>query len=106
MASSSTGLTGPMSKLKAGAYDNITSPSEFAIALQSDARAVTHDLHLGVSFGAGPMLRMQTRQGPLSPEMAAQRQREGARQNGGISEVKILDGNIGYLPVSAMVSQD
>jgi hypothetical protein len=92
-------------KLEAGTYDSITSPAQFARALQDDARAVTHDLHLGVGFGPGPKLRMQTRRGPLSPAMAAQIEREAARQNGGIFEVRILDGNIGYLPVSAMVSQ-
>lgn len=85
-----------LARLDAGAYSAIESPQEFANALQNDARQVTHDLHLRVGFNAHPMQQMRQR-GP-SPDTA--------RLNGGISEVRILDGNIGYIAVDIQVYQD
>lgn len=86
-------------RLKTGAYDNLKSPQEFAAALQADARAVSHDLHLRVGFG---MRQMTIRQGPPTAEMAAQSR----RQNGGISAVQILEGNIGYMALDVQARQD
>lgn len=86
-------------RLKAGAYDNLSSPPEFAAALETDARAVSHDLHLRVGFG---VRQMAMRQGPPTPEMAAQSR----QQNGGISAVQVLEGNIGYMALNIQVRQD
>ena len=87
-------------KLKSGSYDKLSSPAEFAHALQTDAQAVIHDLHLMVGFNAGPgRVMMMRRGGPPSPEMLAQMR----KQNAAITEVKILDGNIGYMPVNGML---
>lgn len=86
-------------KLKSGAYNKITSPTEFADALQTDARAVSNDLHLRVGFGVRAMPQMQA---PSSTEMYTQ----SLRQNGGISSVQILEGNIGYLALDIQVFQN
>ncbi len=94
-------------RLQAGAYDKIISPWEFARALAADARAVVNDGHLNVFFSAtpagghGPMMMMR-RGGQPSAQMLA----ESARANGGIVDVRILDGNIGYMEVNIMALQD
>ena len=77
-------------RLKAGAYDQISSPQQFAAALAADARAVVDDRHLNVFFsdasggGRGPMVIMR-RGGHLTAQMLA----ESARANGGIAEVRM-----------------
>jgi retinol-binding protein 3 len=87
-------------KLKSGAYDRIAVPSEFAEALQADARLVADDRHLWVAFTpGGAPTRVMRRGGPPSPEMLEQMR----KQNAAIPEVRILDGNIGYLPVNGML---
>lgn len=83
--------------VKAGKYDGISSPQDFAAALEADARALSSDRHLRVGFGGQPM--QMRRGGPPSPEMLAQLR----RQNGAIPEVRILDGNIGYLVVNSQL---
>ena len=42
-------------KLNAKAYDPITSPCDFADALERDARAVVADRHLEVDFNSEPL---------------------------------------------------
>lgn len=86
-------------RLKSGAYDKLSSPPEFAAALQADARAVSHDLHLRVGFGGR---QMTMRPGPPTAEMIAQSR----QQNGGISALQILEGNIGYMALDIQVRQD
>ena len=76
-----------------GDYDGLSSPTDFANTLQTDARAVSHDLHLRVGFGGR---QMQMRQGPPAPE----------QRSGGISVLQILEGNIGYLALDIQVRQD
>jgi hypothetical protein len=83
-------------KVSAKAYDGITSPSEFANALERDARAVVNDRHVEVDFSSEPA---QMPQGGPSREMMA----EMRRQNAGVPQVKILDGNIGYIVVNGML---
>ena len=86
-------------KLLAKGYGGITSPSQFAHALETDARAVVNDGHLRVTFSPSPMPQMMIRRAPPTPEMIAQM----LRQNAAIPEVKILTGNIGYMPVNGML---
>lgn len=87
-------------KLKSGAYDRITSPSDFAASLQADLRAIIDDRHLWVAFiPGGARMHIMRGGGPPSPEMLARLR----KQNAGIAEVRILDGNIGYFPVNGML---
>lgn len=87
-------------KLKAGAYDNITSPMAFADALASDARSISHDLHLRINYAppssTQPVIMMG---GPQTPAML-ERMRAA---NGDIPQAKILDGNVGYLIVNGQM---
>ena len=76
-------------KLNSGTYNGITSPMEFADALERDARAVSHDLHLEVDFG---------------PDDETPQKGDGSPSLGNaIPEVKILDGNIGYIELNGML---
>ena len=73
-------------RFRAGAYDRLDNPAQFADAVTRDLRAVNGDLHLGLRFssgGGGP-------QGPGDPR----------RINFGIGKVEILDGNVGYLEIT------
>ncbi len=94
-------------RLKAGAYDKITEPWKFAAALAADARSVVDDGHLNVFFSdrpggsRGPMMIMRRGGKPSAQMLAAS-----ARENGGIVEARILDGNIGYMAVNTMALQD
>jgi hypothetical protein len=74
-------------KQRANAYKSITSGPEFARVLTDDLSTVAHDKHLHVNFSFTPL----PQQGPrgLPPELR--------KMNGGISEVRILDGNVGYM---------
>lgn len=81
-------------KLQTHAYDSITSPLAFASALQADARAVANDRHLQVEFQPPSSQRQ-----PISSRTRTQV----SQQNVAIPEVKILDGNVGYLVVNEML---
>lgn len=78
-------------KVKAKAYDAITSPSDFADALGRDARGVVDDAHIEVDFNSEPMQRPVMDSGLRSIENA-------------IPELRILDGNIGYMVVTRLRS--
>lgn len=76
-------------RVKAKAYDAITSPSDFADALERDARGVINDRHISVwvDFNSEPTM------GSDSPSI------ENASP-----EIRILDGNIGYMVVNGMLA--
>ncbi|PSL22390.1 S41 family peptidase [Chitinophaga ginsengisoli] len=74
-----------------GQYANIKDPNEFAGRLTSDLLAVAHDKHLGIHFDPRPI----GNQPAMEEDSALARSR-----NYGFKELKILDGNIGYLNLS------
>lgn len=77
-------------RLRAGAYDAAAGDEAFAIALTADLRAVSHDKHLRVlARSAMPGRGASPGAGPAGPG--------GPGGGDGLSEVKTLDGNIGYL---------
>ena len=83
-------------RLAAREYDRITSAKELSDSLTSHAQAVTHDLHLRVSYRHEPVPPM-TEDGP-PPESEMRRMREMARRtNYGFERVERLPGNVGYL---------
>ena len=87
-------------KQKSNAYKNITSGPELARALTIDLAAVAHDKHLRVRFDFAPV--PQRPPGPPSPQLLDQMR----KQNGAISRLEILDGNVGYMRVNAVPSVD
>jgi retinol-binding protein 3 len=77
-------------KLNAKAYDAITSPSDFADALERDAHAVVADRHIEVDFNSEPL---------QTPTM----DRDLPSIENAIPELRILDGNVGYMVVNGML---
>lgn len=94
---------------KHGDYRSITDGNEFADALASDLRAVSHDQHLHVSYDpftlpgeSGPSA------GPRQPD-SAERERFRSmleRQNCTFSKLEVLDHNIGYIKFGAFPPPD
>ena len=83
--------------LKAGKYRLLEEPRAFALQLTEDLRSISHDRHLGVRYAPERISEMKT------PDEA---KRKAAREfqkkldrieNYGFKEVKLLNGNIGYL---------
>jgi len=85
-------------KLNSSNYKKITSPVEFSKTITEDLQAISKDLHLKVRFepesiAKGNNVISQEAQLEMEKRMALQM----AEINYGFTEVKILDGNIGYL---------
>lgn len=84
--------------LKSKTYDKITSPTEFSKKLTEDLQSVSKDLHLKVRFEPEHIAQEKR---VVSEEKKLEEEKKMAMQmaeiNYGFTEVKILDGNIGYL---------
>ena len=85
--------------LTEGAYDDITDPIKFSEVLTQDVQSVNGDLHMRVRFD--PQFIQDMRSMEMSEEdslrLVEDRQKWARRENYGFQEVRILDGNIGYL---------
>lgn len=83
--------------LKNGRYDDLDSREGLAKALTRDLRAVKHDFHLGVQYSS-----------ELSTEDAAHHLdkpeviRRLRAENFGFGDARVLEGNVGYLRISAL----
>lgn len=91
--------------LKNGKYSSLASnPSEFARQLTVDLQAVSNDKHLSVIYD--PQV-IAAEQNAVTDEDKAKREDERIkrmrRNNFGFQEIKILDGNIGYLALRAFI---
>jgi C-terminal processing protease CtpA/Prc len=87
-------------KLEEGAYDKLTDVQAFARALTQDLRMVSKDKHVRVIYGPEMVKRIRARKGRSTEEREKERQRallEERKRNFGFQELKLLDGNIGYL---------
>lgn len=85
-------------KLGVGAYNGLSSGDDLAFALEKDARAVSHDLHLRVGYMQSREVRSAMTMAP-SPELIR-------KQNGHISKLEILDGNVGYLRIDGFTAPE
>src|SRR3954453_6794603 len=86
-----TGPKAVRAKLGAGAYNGLHSGYDLARALEQDARAISRDLHLGVGY-------MPPGEVPARAQPPALMR----KQNGHLSKVEILDGNVGYLRINGL----
>lgn len=77
----------------AGTYDTVTDARAFAKLLTEHLRAVSRDLHLGVSFHATPIPEAT----PDASADEAQQRAQLESMNCGFRKAERLDGNIGYL---------
>lgn len=87
--------------LKSNKYEKITSPVEFSKTVTEDLQSISKDLHLKVRFEPE---RIAQEKLVISEEKQLAMEKRTALQmaeiNYGFTEVKILDGNIGYLNLS------
>lgn len=84
------------SNLAGGAYDAIVDPAEFGDRLTADVVAVTADKHFRLAFDPHQVAedRKGTQdEGPPPEERLA----DARRDNFGFADVRVLDGNIGYI---------
>lgn len=87
-------------KQRANAYKSIKTGREFARAVTEDLYAIAHDKHLRVNFAFAPISLPPP--GPPSKEALAQMRKE----NGAISQLEILHGNVGYMRVNGVPEID
>ena len=74
-------------------YINISDPNKLAAKLTSDLRSINRDLHMNVSFNP-PKKKTQANKTINNIDS------KGVWSNYGFQEVKVLDGNIGYLKIN------
>jgi hypothetical protein len=77
-------------------YANITGLRQFGDTLTADLLSICHDKHLGVRFVPDGMVA-QLSQDTLTDEGRKREQEQLQRNNYYFKEVKILNGNVGYL---------
>ena len=82
-----------------GFYSSINDPMAFADQLTSDLQSVSKDKHLRVRFAPNQIAEMRAHEANQSEddEIPESWLRQMKSNNFGFKEVKILDGNIGYL---------
>ena len=86
------------SKLGNGDYKSILDPQEFATMLTADLQAISNDKHLRVTFAPDRIAdQKQTVTAEDSIAFLNRYVNSLKRNNFGFKEVKIMDGNIGYL---------
>lgn len=96
-----------ITNLRNGKYDTLTDPPAFASQLTKDLQALSKDKHLIVNYNPSIIAR----ENALTAEDRANEEAEWnkeligilKRDNFGIREVKILEGNIGYLDLREFV---
>lgn len=82
-------------KLRHGDYDALAGYPEFAEALTQDLQSISKDKHLRVTFI--PPEAAENTPGITPEELRRRAQEEAARRNFGFADVRLLDGNVGYL---------
>lgn len=96
------------SKFEKGEYKKIKSPQQFAEVLTRDVQSVSKDLHLRVGFDpVGIARRRDASQSAQDSIAFAERQLANNRANNyGFKEVRILEGNVGYLNLTGFFNVD
>ena len=83
--------------LKAGKYAAFDDPQAFAMKLSDDLQSVSHDRHLGVRYEPEAILERKTPDEAKKKAAEEFQKKQDRIDNHGFKEVKILDGNVGYL---------
>lgn len=97
-----------LNKYKKGSYKKNDDPNEFAQILTKDLQSVSKDLHLRVRFDPNGIAQMRNASLSAEDSIAFAKSRLNARRAGnyGFREVRILDGNIGYLNLTGFSNVD
>jgi hypothetical protein len=93
-------------RVKAHAYDRLTSAITFAETLTRDLQAISHDKHLRVRYSAEPIPDEPPGQHGPSAEDRAQLHDMTHRMNAGFVKVERFDGNIGYLRLDGFMDAE
>jgi hypothetical protein len=92
---------------KKGSYATITDPQALASTLTNDLQSISHDKHLRVIYNPQQIAAQER---VVTPEDSIayieNRVNQMKFQNFGFKEVKILDGNIGYLDLRAFMNTE
>ena len=90
--------------LKAGIYTTISDPGKFGEKITQDLQSVSHDRHLRVDYNPEEIAGFRKQTANTDKE-AVEREtiKELSSRNFGFKEVKIMDGNIGYLKFNSFV---
>jgi C-terminal processing protease CtpA/Prc len=91
--------TSIQSELKNGKYDAITDPQEMATILTTDLRKISKDQHLRVEVSQGVWPEQALSEEDRRKE-EIERENYMKRENFGFKEVKIMNGNIGYIKLN------
>ncbi len=83
-------------QLKEGAYNDFTSCREYARKLTEDLREISKDRHLGLAFIPDEYIE-EYRGDTLTDDAKARKLAFLRRDNFGFKEVKVLEGNVGYI---------
>jgi len=83
--------------LKQGTYAKYASPREFASRLNDDIGSITHDKHFGIVYDPQRAAEMAEQAGSNTAFYTPQLVRQYRRMNYGFKELRILEGNVGYL---------
>jgi retinol-binding protein 3 len=84
-----------------GAYDATTDGDVLAAQVTTDLRAVSHDLHLNVSFNS-----FQAPSTNATPEDTARAHQRIERDNCGFKKLEVLPGNIGYVKLDEFMDAE
>lgn len=82
-------------KTDKGDYTNLKTPADFAFQLDKDLQDITNDKHIGIVFDPKKAAEMTSQ--PSENYYTAEVIEELKQSNFGFRELKILEGNIGYL---------
>jgi len=95
-------------KMKDGKYDAIKTPNDFGDQLTADLQSVSHDKHLRVNFNPDQNRGMRLGNGEVDEEERERRrkafEKQQQRSNYGFQEIKILEGNVGYLDLRGFMN--
>lgn len=81
---------------KNGKYKSVNDTQKFIDLIVSDIRSINNDQHLDIYF----LSNKKRSQGSKTTLPTSLLEERGAKNNYGIKEIKVLDGNIGYLNIS------
>jgi hypothetical protein len=84
-------------KLKKGEYDSLTAATYFAEQVMEDLRKISNDKHVQVLYDPETVKLLREEEKKDEPETPEKWLKQQRKNNFGFNEVKILDGNVGYL---------
>ena len=82
-------------------YEEINDPLEFSGKITKDLRAINNDRHISLIYAPDMIKRIKESQAARNDDFDKYELELSRKRNFGFEEVKILDGNIGYLKLNS-----